>query len=237
VNVPGSGQEASGLSIAGVTPLSTCDWPGRLVATVFCQGCPWRCAYCHNVELQEAIAPAHVAWARVLDLLRQRRGLLDGVVFSGGEPLQQQALPQAATDVHDLGFGVGLHTSGAFPRRLARVLPFVDWVGLDIKALPDAYASITGVDASAEAAMASLRLVLAAGVEHEARVTIDPAVHTRNHLAELVARLRADGVRHIALQEARTQGVRPDHAVKLGSGTLAELLPALPEGVVVRRAS
>lgn len=70
----------------------------------------------------------------MLAWLKTRQGLLEGVVFSGGEPLLQKQLPEAADQLHRQGFEVALHTSGVYPERLAKVLPLIEWVGLDIKA-------------------------------------------------------------------------------------------------------
>ena len=106
---------ATDLAVAGLTPLSTCDWPGQLVATVFLQGCPLACTYCHNPLLIDPRAPGTVPWADVADLLERRRGLLDGVVFSGGEPTRQHALRAAMLEVRSLGYRVGLHTAGTYP--------------------------------------------------------------------------------------------------------------------------
>lgn len=194
---------ADALAIAGLTPLSTCDWPGRLVATVFLQGCPWRCAYCHNPALLDPRAPGVVPWAAVRDLLARRAGLLDGVVFSGGEPTRQAGLAAAMAQVRAAGFGVGLHTSGAYPRRLADVLPLVDWVGLDVKAPADRYAAVTGVVGSSGRAFAALDLVLAAGVAVQVRTTVDPAVLTADDVARLRAALAARGAPEPVLQEVR----------------------------------
>ncbi len=201
---------ADDLAIAGRARLSTCDWPDRLVATVFLQGCPWRCTYCHNPELLDPRMPGTVPWSQVMDLLGRRRGLLDGVVFSGGEPTRQAGLADAMRRVREAGFAVGLHTGGAYPRRLREVLPLVDWVGLDVKAPAARYAAVTGVAASAEAAFASLRLVLESGVAVQVRTTVDPSVLGEGDVAALAETLRAMGVRDHVLQEMRTTGARPD---------------------------
>jgi len=129
-----TGTSADDLQIAGLTALSTCDWPDHLVATVFLQGCPWRCGYCHNAAILDPLTPGIVPWSAVRELLSARHGLLDGVVLSGGEPTRQAGLVDAARQVREQGFLVGLHTGGAYPGRLAAVLPYVDWVGLDVKA-------------------------------------------------------------------------------------------------------
>lgn len=217
VGVPGEcrASSADDLVIAGLVPLSTCDWPDRLAATVFLQGCPWDCTYCHNPDLIDPRRAGTVPWSQVRDLLARRRGLLDGVVFSGGEPTRQPALAEAMREVREAGFAVGLHTSGAYPRRLREVLPLVDWVGLDIKGPSARYAAVTGVAASADLAFASLRLVLEAGVPVQVRTTVDPASLDDRDVAELTETLRGLGVRDHVLQEMRTTGVRPQYLAAL----------------------
>lgn len=194
------------LEIAGVEPFSSCDWPGRLVATVFLQGCPWRCTYCHNSAIIDPRTPGRVAWADVLELLRSRRGLLDGVVFSGGEPTRQAGLVDAVRDVRELGLAVGLHTGGAYPRRLSELLTLVDWVGFDIKAPVARYAAITGVEGSAGAPYRSLRLLLDASVPVQVRTTVDPTVLTPSDVLRMRQELVALGVTDLVVQEARPDG-------------------------------
>ncbi|WP_081784863.1 anaerobic ribonucleoside-triphosphate reductase activating protein [Cellulomonas sp. KRMCY2] len=206
---------ADTLQIAGLTPLSTCDWPGRLVATVFLQGCPWRCTYCHNPDLIDPRTAGVVAWSAIRGLLARRSGLLDGVVFSGGEPTRQAGLADAMTEVRTAGFAVGLHTGGAYPGRLAAILPLVDWIGFDVKAPADLYRAVTGVGSSAQRASASLRLVLDSGVDVQVRTTVDPTVLDDDDVARLGATLRDLGVRDHVLQEVRPEGTRSDYAAAL----------------------
>ncbi|MEU7179356.1 MULTISPECIES: anaerobic ribonucleoside-triphosphate reductase activating protein [Streptomyces] len=196
------------IRIGGWSRLSTCDWPGRLVTTVFCQGCPWRCGYCHNPELLPVRAAAPVPWRTVTDHLTRRRGLLDGVVFSGGEPLLQPDLATALREVRALGFATGLHTGGAFPRRFAQLLAagLVDWVGFDVKATPDAYEKVTGVRNSARPAQRSLRLLLDSGTAHQLRTTVDPALLDEAEFTALERWLAAQGARGHVRQEARPEG-------------------------------
>lgn len=193
------------MRIGGLTPLTTIDYPGELAAVVFCQGCPWRCRYCHNTHL---LAPeggdGGMAWDEVLAFLGRRRGLLDGVVFSGGEPTLQRGLREAVVQVRRLGFKVGLHTAGCYPRRLQRLLPLLDWVGLDIKALPDDYQALTGVAGSGERAFESLALLRASGVPHELRVTVHQALLDGERLATLIDRLYVPGGVPVVLQACRT---------------------------------
>jgi pyruvate formate lyase activating enzyme len=194
------------LRVGGLTPLSTTDYPGELAAVVFCQGCPWRCGYCHNPHLLSARGAAEIAWDDVLAFLRRRKGLLDAVVLSGGEPLAQRLLADAMRTVKDMGFKVGLHTGGAYPGRLAKVLPLVDWVGFDVKTTFDAYPLITGALGSGIDARASARLVIESGVAYEFRTTVHPrqlSAHAVGRLADDLAQL---GVRHYALQAFRAEG-------------------------------
>ena len=162
---------ADDLVIAGLVPMSTVDWPDHLTATVFLQGCPWNCFYCHNQALIPVRVPGLVAWQEVRDLLARRRRLLDGVVFTGGEALRQDALADAAAEVRRAGFAVGLHTAGAYPRRLADVLAagLVDWVGLDVKALPDSYPQVVGRQRAGERAWECLRILIDAQADASAR--------------------------------------------------------------------
>lgn len=192
------------LRIGGLTTLSAVDFPGELSAVVFCQGCPWRCAYCHNPRLLDTEADAPIAWNDVVAFLRKRRGLLDAVVFSGGEPLAQRALPTAMREVRALGFRVGLHTGGAYPARLADVLPLVDWVGFDVKASFGDYGRLTRAPRSGERARESLRLLLASGVGHELRTTVHPGWHTPRGVEGLAQTVASLGVKRYVLQEFRS---------------------------------
>lgn len=196
---PARGEGAVGqgapLAVGGLLPLSTIDWPGRLSAVVFCQGCAWSCPYCQNAALRP-LGPGDRPWSQVADWLETRRGLLEAVVFSGGEPLLQPGLAEAMTQARAMGFELGLHTSGMAPAALERVLPLCRWVGFDLKAPRGLYGRITGAAASAEAAWASLGLLRRSGAAFELRTTWHPQVLTETDLLELAGELRhglADG--------------------------------------------
>lgn len=192
------------LQVAGLVPLSSVDWPGRLVATVFCQGCPLRCPYCQNSAILDNRTPGVIAWSEVEGFLKRRRGLLDGVVFTGGEALRQEAVIPAAESAADLGFGIGVHTSGMFPDRLERMMHVVDWVGLDVKARPEDYKKAVGV--RGDKVWRTLDLVLESGVDYEVRTTVYPESLIDYNFEDLVSQLRLAGVCTFALQEARTEG-------------------------------
>jgi pyruvate formate lyase activating enzyme len=194
----------SGVDVGGLTPLSTTDYPGQLAAVVFCQGCPWQCGYCHNPHLIPRDSNAGgLSWPEVKAFLLRRQGLLDAVVFSGGEPTLQSGLAQACQEARELGFKIGLHTAGPYPARLTEVLPWLDWVGMDVKASFADYDRITGVPGSGERARESLSLLLDSGVAHEIRTTVHPDLLSAERLIAW-PRLAALGIE--TSQAFRAQG-------------------------------
>lgn len=197
---------ATELCVGGLARLSTCDWPGELAATVFCQGCAWDCPYCHNPGLRVMRTDEAIAWPTILDFLASRLGLLDGVVFSGGEPMLQAALPDAIAEVRALGFRVGLHTAGIAPERFARLLHLLDWVGFDVKAPFAAYPRITGVEGSGNRALRSLRHLLASDVPYEVRTTLHPSLLSPADMLEMKVQLLDLGVENFVVQQFRSRG-------------------------------
>ena len=114
--------------------------------------------------------------------------------------------------VRHLGFRVGLHTAGAYPARLQALLPLTDWIGMDVKAPFATYAATTGRRSSGKAALASMQIILASGVEHEFRTTVDPGLLPAPQLRALISQLSDLGVRRYALQESRAgNGVAPSY--------------------------
>ena len=199
------------LEVGGLTTLSTSDYPGMLAAVVFCQGCPWRCGYCQNPHLLTRHSAHPLLWREVRDFLRRRRGLLDAVVFSGGEPTLQKGLLAAVKEVKEMGFKVGLHTGGAYPDRLAKLLPYLDWVGMDIKTRFAEYDRVTLAPGSGVQAKKSVQLLLESGVDHEFRTTIHPLLISRQQLNLLAKELAQLGVEHYVLQKFRRKGcANPD---------------------------
>lgn len=205
-------QQPERLEIAGFEPFSACDWPQKLSAVVFLQGCPWQCGYCHNVDIIDPTKPGVVSWETVRDHLATRMGLLDGVVFSGGEPTRQHALVAAVREVKEMGFEVGLHTGGAYPKRLEQLLDHLDWVGLDIKAPSAKYRAITGVAPDNHQPMKSLKLLLDAGIDVQVRTTLDPLVLDEDDIIAIRDEVLALGVTDYVVQRVRTEGTSMEYA-------------------------
>jgi len=225
---------SSDLRVGGLARLSSVDWPGELAATIFAQGCPWNCAYCHNPHLLPAMPTAEnpgerFPWRAVIAFLESRVGLLDGVVFSGGEPLAQAALPAAIAEVRALGFRVALHTSGVAPSRFAEALPDLDWVGFDAKAPFASYERVTRVAGSGERALKSLQLLVESGVAYETRTTVHPDLLGEVELLELADELAEAGAQRWVLQPFRSLGARHEAATTRPSPLTGSLLARLAE--------
>jgi len=131
------------VNFGGFVPLSTVDWRGRAVCTVFFRGCPVRCSYCHNRSIQEGEDLRDVK--EVEEMIRSSKLLVSGVVFSGGEPtMQPEPLATLMAASREMGLAVGLQTNGIFPRVLHRLVGeyLVDRIALDVKARWERYDSL-----------------------------------------------------------------------------------------------
>ncbi|MCG4455963.1 MULTISPECIES: anaerobic ribonucleoside-triphosphate reductase activating protein [unclassified Pseudomonas] len=192
------------LRVGGLVPLTTLDYPGLLACVLFCQGCAWRCRYCHNPDLIPARGEQEIPWWQVLDFLQRRQGLLQAVVFSGGEATLQGGLVPAMEQVRQLGFRVGLHSAGIKPWAFSWAVQAADWVGFDIKALAEDAELITGVSGSGKANWRSLEHLLASGVDYECRTTVHWHLLDVERLWRIGQRLRAFGVERFAVQIVRS---------------------------------
>ena len=199
----GRGGSENILPIAGVTPLTTVDYPDCLAMVVFTQGCPWRCPYCHNAALQP-VEKGNNRWREICAMLDDRQGFLDAVVFSGGEPTLHAELATALDDVRAKGYKVGLHTAGMFPARLRRLVQKLDWVGLDVKAPFDERSTVlTGDPYSAEKVIESLGILREHGIEHQIRTTVGPGALQEADFADLCEQLNALGFAEPVRQSVR----------------------------------
>lgn len=170
------------MRICGLQKLAMVDYPGKLAATVFTGGCNLRCPFCHNALLVTRLAETPVlSQTEVLRFLASRRGLLDGVVLSGGEPLLQCDAADFLAEVRAMGFSTKLDTNGCHPHRLAEILDrkLVDYVAMDIKNSPERYAETVGVpDFDITPIKESIRLLRCSSVEYEFRTTVVQEFHT-----------------------------------------------------------
>ncbi|MDZ7619541.1 MAG: anaerobic ribonucleoside-triphosphate reductase activating protein [Patescibacteria group bacterium] len=187
--------------LGGFQALTFLDYPGRMAAMVFTQGCNLRCGYCHNGRLiglrANDDAPQPTA-SQVLELLATRRRLLEGVVVSGGEPTLQPGLSAFLRQIKELELRVKLDTNGTNPSVLDHLLreELVDYVAMDVKHDLHRYAEVTGVAVPPAVLQASRDLLRASGVDHEFRTTILPRFHDEMAV-ERIARFCAGAPRYV----------------------------------------
>ena len=194
------------LTAAGLVPFTTIDFPGRLAAVIFVQGCPLKCPFCHNYALQKEGAPTDIDWPEIDDFLAHRKKQLDGIVLSGGEPLKHKEVKELIQKIKAFGYQVAIHTSGVYPDHLASVLPLLDWVGLDIKAPWDKYDILTGISSPkiVPNIQKSLDILLKSGTPFECRTTCDPHYLTKDDILSIAHALAGQGVKSYTLQRYRT---------------------------------
>lgn len=141
------------MKIHGLQKMTLLDFPGKVACTVFLGGCDFRCPFCHNFELVDGTAPAIMDDEELLAFLQKRRGLLDGVAFTGGEPCLYKDLPELMRKIRAMGYAIKLDTNGNHPALLKQILEegLVDYVAMDIKNSPEKYAltiDVPGFDLS-----------------------------------------------------------------------------------------
>ena len=168
------------MNVQGYQKLTLLDYPGRTACTVFTGGCNLRCPFCHNAGLVRTPLAGPNLTDEVLDYLAKRRGILDGVCVTGGEPLLQPDLEDFLRRIKEMGYAVKLDTNGTLPRRLEAILAtkLVDYVAMDIKSSPDGYAAATGTDADVSAVTDSLSILRQSGIPYELRTTAVRGIHT-----------------------------------------------------------
>ena len=168
------------MRIVGLQKMTLLDYSGKVACTVFLGGCNFRCPFCHNGGLLDSDAPEVMAVEELLAFLKGRRGLLDGVCITGGEPTLSPGLPQLLTQIKAMGFDVKLDTNGSRPKVLKQLVEagLVDDVAMDVKNCPDCYAETVGLDcAPLEALEESLCFLMESGVDYELRTTVVRELH------------------------------------------------------------
>ena len=175
------------MKIVGIQKLTLLDYPGKVACTVFLNGCNFRCPYCHNAELLGEIEPV-MTTDELLAFLRKRQGILDGVCITGGEPTLHPELPELMRSIRDLGYAVKLDTNGYRPEFLGALLRegLLDYVAMDLKNGPDAYAQTVGLKAVDLGKLReSIGLLLDSGVEFELRTTVVKPLHSGESLTSM----------------------------------------------------
>jgi len=209
------------MKIAAIHRTSFVDYPGKMAAVVFAQGCNLNCSYCHNRTLvANDSALKGVADREVIGYLRKRQGLLDAVVITGGEPTIQPDLAVFMEQLRRLGYFVKLDTNGTRPVALKTLMHerLLDYVAMDIKAPMNKYEAVCGVAIDTTALEQSIETLLAGTTDYEFRTTLIPNL-TREDILTIGRRIQ--GARRYVLQRYR----EPEQAIQLPHLQIRESSP------------
>jgi pyruvate formate lyase activating enzyme len=175
--------------IGGFQRFSLIDFPGSICAIVFTQGCNFRCPYCHNPELVDASQSGSGQFKEheILAFLERRKGKLDAVTVTGGEPLLQPDLASFLSQVKELGYRVKLDTNGSFPSVLHAIIESksVDYIAMDIKAAPDKYEYVIRKGINTTTILDSIRLIMDSGLDYEFRTTAVSSLLDRDDVLKI----------------------------------------------------
>lgn len=193
---------AKNMLIGGLEKCSLIDYPGKISAIVFTQGCNFRCGYCHNPELvYPSLFQKPIAESKALEFLKKRIGKLEAVVITGGEPTFQNDLPEFMASVKKLGFLVKLDTNGSNPELLENILKrkLANYLAMDIKAPIKKYQSVICAFISPERIKKSIGLIMGSGIDYEFRTTVVKSQLTMSDFNKIGLLIK--GARLYALQK------------------------------------
>lgn len=176
------------MKIEALQKLTLLDYPGKMAATVFTYGCNLRCPFCHNALLVTEESAGGIDTEEVLSFLSKRKGMLEGVCVTGGEPLLQPDIEDFLKAIKDMGFMVKLDTNGTLPKKLKDIVRkgLVDYVAMDIKNCRDKYALTSGKTCMDLTAIdESIKFLLSGEIEAEFRTTVVKNFHTEEDLLKI----------------------------------------------------
>ena len=190
------------MNIGGIQRLSLLDYPDKTCCTIFTVGCNYRCPFCHNASIICNSVPENgISHEEVIEFLKRRKGLLDGVCITGGEPLLQDQLESFIREIKSLDFLVKLDTNGSLPRKLKQLIEtgLVDYVAMDIKNSPDSYGQTIGINNyNLDLIKKSVDLLLSNIVPYEFRTTAVRQLHTSKDMLAIAQWIK--GAEHYYLQ-------------------------------------
>lgn len=184
------------MNIGGLQKISLIDYPEAICAVIFSQGCNFRCPYCHNPELVNPLLyQTPLDENEVLQFLGNRRGKLDAITITGGEPTIQDNLIEFAGKIKKMGFAVKIDTNGSKPQILKALLErkMLDFIAMDIKAPLKKYKEVAGVTVDCESIIESMEIILKSGLKHEFRTTIVKSQLSENDILSIARMMPQSG--------------------------------------------
>ena len=175
------------MKIVGLQKLTLLDYPGRMACTVFLGGCNFRCPFCHNGQLLEN-APAVMENHELLTFLKSRKGILDGVCITGGEPSLDPQLPELLRQIKQMGYLIKLDTNGSRPDVLKSLAGegLVNYVAMDVKNSPECYGETVGIpELNLDKIKESIRFLMTGAVDYELRTTVVQQLHNERSIKEM----------------------------------------------------
>lgn len=188
--------------ISALQKLTLLDYPDNTACTIFLKGCNLRCPFCHNSRLVTTIEQSYITVEEILAFLKKRRGILEGVCITGGEPLLDDQCETLMTSIKELGYKIKLDTNGFFPDRLNNILhkKLADYVAVDIKNSKDLYGKTVGIpDIDLAPLNATMQILAQGNVDYEYRTTVVCPLHTTQSLVQLAQWIK--GCPHYYLQQ------------------------------------
>lgn len=191
---------------AGFQKLTLLDYPEKVACILFTMGCNFRCPFCHNASLVRAEEKPQITEEEVFAFLKKRKGIMDGVCISGGEPLLYEELGDFIRKVKSLGYSVKLDTNGSFPERLKSLVRegLVDYVAMDIKNSFDNYDKTTGIKTDLNNIKESIDFLMSGAVEYEFRTTLVKELHTYENMESIGKMIK--GAKRYFLQNFKDSG-------------------------------
>ncbi len=188
--------------IGGLQKFSLIDYPGKTCAIIFTRGCNFRCQYCHNPELviPEKYA-SEIPLSQIYDFLESRRGKLDAISITGGEPTQHSDLIEVMKKIKNMGFLVKLDSNGSRPEVFEKIIDekLADYLAMDIKAPLEDYSKIMGWPVPVEKLKKSIELIMNSGIDYEFRTTIVKSLTSKDDLRKIAKTIQ--GAKNYFLQK------------------------------------
>lgn len=188
------------MEIYGLYKLTLLDYPGLMACSVFTGGCNFRCGYCYNDTLVFK-REKRLSETEILSFLKKRKGILEGVCISGGEPTLQEDLPQFIAQIKGMGFKVKLDTNGTNPEMLIELYKngLLDYVAMDVKTALARYKDVANADVDIEKIRLSIETIIKSGIPYEFRTTLVEEYHDESIIREIASELA--GAKQMFLQK------------------------------------